>query len=375
MPKKSKITMGGSRSNPGAASKVKEQPEKFFCTRCTRKFSKQKGNFPASQSPMFAENNGHLPVCKHCVDEMFAHYKAVLGDEKRAIYRICLHFDIYWSERVYDILSRSSTTVSRVLAYISKANLQQFLGKTFDDTLDEEEHDRIQRKLGGAFIIEGDEVRGSSDEDNVEEAPEPFVITQEMVDFWGGGLDPAFYRELENRKKYWCGDSIENMDVGEVAVIKQICMLEVTINRDSAAGKAIDRSVNALNSLLGSANLKPVQKKDDSMDGDTTPFGVWIRKIENTRPISEVDPDFQDVDGIRKYISVWFFGHLCKMLKIKNRYSRLYEEELAKLRVDRPEYDGEDEETILEDIFDRASKDGEPAEAEWTDQAADGDDV
>ena len=147
------------------------------------------------------------------------------------------------------------------------------------------------------------------------------------------------------------------MDVGERAVIKQICMLEVTINRDTAQGKAIDRTVNSLNALLGSANLKPVQKKkDDSLDANTeaTPFGVWIRKIENTRPISEPDPELKDVDGIIRYISVWFLGHLCKMLKIDNKYSRLYEEEMAKLRVERPEYEGEDEESVFEDIFNRS---------------------
>jgi hypothetical protein len=147
------------------------------------------------------------------------------------------------------------------------------------------------------------------------------------------------------------------MDKGEEAVIRQICMLEVTINREAAAGKPINNHVNSLNNLLGSGNFKPVQRKSDSaLDADieAVPFGVWIRKIENTRPIAEPDPELNDVDNIIKYISVWFFGHLCKMLKINNKYSRLYEDEMAKLRVERPEYEGEDEEDIFEDIFSRA---------------------
>ena len=55
------------------------------------------------------------------------------------------------------------------------------------------------------------------------------------------------------------------MDVSDCAIIRQICMLEVTIARDTAAGKSTDKSVNALNSLLGSANLKPVQKKKEEL--------------------------------------------------------------------------------------------------------------
>ena len=39
------------------------------------------------------------------------------------------------------------------------------------------------------------------------------------------------------------------------------------------------------------------------------------------------------------------------MLGIKNTYCRLYEEEIAKMRVDRPEYEDEDDETLFNDIF------------------------
>ena len=343
MPRQSKIT----RSKPGKAAPVKEQPEKYYCTRCPRSYTKQKNNFPTAQSPIYQENNGYLHVCRHCVEEMYQHYKEVLGDEKSAIRRICLKFDIYWSEKIYGMLNKNNTSNSRVLSYISRTNLQQFAGKTFDDTLDEEtlglsQYDPYSEDSAAAEPRAEDEIE----------------VSEDIMDFWGRGLTPSFYMELERRKRYWCGDTTDGMDIGELAVIKQICMLEVTINRDTALGKPIDKSVNSLNTLLGSANLKPVQKKkEESLDSATesTPFGVWIRKIEDTRPISAPDPELEDVDGIVKYISVWFLGHLCKMLKIENTYSRLYEDEMAKLRVERPEYEGEDEEAVFEDIFERAA--------------------
>lgn len=343
MPKQSKIT----KSSPGVALPVKETPTKFFCTRCPRSFTKQKSNFPASQSPLYKENGGYLPVCRHCVEEMYQHYKTVFDDEQAAIRRICMKFDIYWSDRIYKMLNKTSTTGSRVQSYISKSNLYQFVGKTFDDTLDEE-NSIFQR------AADVDDVETSNNEDA--------VITSDVEEFWGAGFSTSFYIDLERRLKYWCGDvDRSTMDVSECAIIRQICMLEVTIARDTAAGKQTDKSVNALNNLLGSANLKPVQKKkEENMDAaaEATPFGLWIRKIENTRPISTPDPQLSDVDGIAKYISVWFFGHLCKMMKIENKYSYLYEEEMARLRVERPEYEGEDEEAVFEDIFARADKTG-----------------
>ena len=351
MPKQSKITS----SKPSAASPVKERDGKYYCTRCTRSFVNQRNNFPTSQSPMYKENNGYIHVCRHCVEEMYQHYKDVIDDEKEAIKRICLKFDIYWNVSIYNMISKASTSHSRVLSYISKSNLRQYTGKTFDDTLDEEAKFGIVGSCSSVNYV-NDYQCGS--DDDLENAT--VIVPEDVVDFWGSGLTPGFYAELEKRYKYWCGDIDRNsneMDVGERAVIKQICMLEVTINRDTAAGKSIDKSINALNTLLGSANLKPVQKKNEGLDAEAerTPFGVWIKKIENTRPIAEPDPDFEDVDGIIKYISTWFLGHLCKMLRINNTYSRLYEEEMEKLRVARPEYEGEDDDSILEDIFERAS--------------------
>lgn len=343
MPKQSKIT----KSSPGIAAPIKEKPEKFYCTRCPRDYTRQKGNFPASQSPIYRENGGYLPICKHCVDEMYQHYKSVLGDEKAAIRRICMKFDIYWNDKVYAMLNKSSTTNSRVLSYISKSNLYQFVGKTFDDTLDEENE----------LMIRSSDVDVS---EIITDNSEEITISSEITEFWGNGFAPSFYIDLERRLKYWCGDNDRYaMDVSECAIIRQICMLEVTIARDTAAGKSTDKSVNALNALLGSGNLKPVQKKkEENLDAaaEATPFGVWIRKIENTRPIAEPDPQLKDVDGVAKYVSVWFLGHLCKMMKIENTYSRLYEEEMARLRVERPEYEGEDEEAVFEDIFARADK-------------------
>lgn len=354
MPKQSKISKP---SKPGAARPI-EEPSMHQCVRCGRTFSVRRRNFPASQSSLYHGNGGFLPVCRNCVDEVFDHYRDVLGDEKAAMRRVCMKFDIYWNEKVYDSVSKANTSNSRVMSYISKSNLSPHTGKTFDDTLDED-----VRFIPAAFV-DGNET--DIDEDII-------PITDEIRDFWGSGLDPSFYAELEKRYHYWCGTSdksSDDIDISERAVIRQICMLEVTIARDTANGKSIDKSINSLNTLLGSANLKPIQKKErEDLDAslEQQPFGKWIRKIEDTRPIRDPDPEFQDVDHIVKYISVWFLGHLCKMLKIDNKYSRLYEEEMSKLRVDRPEYEGESDESIFEDIFDRASRAEEDKENEAVD--------
>ena len=39
------------------------------------------------------------------------------------------------------------------------------------------------------------------------------------------------------------------------------------------------------------------------------------------------------------------------MLGIKNTYCKLYEDELAKMRIERPEYEDDDDETMFNNIF------------------------
>lgn len=321
------------------------------CTRCGKEYGTRNQNFSKSQSPLYVENDKFLPVCKSCINELYENYRESYQDDRAAIRRICMMFDLYWSDEAYNSIKKTPSAQSNIMAYIRVSGLRQFNDKTFDNTLEEES--RKERTISYMDAMDG----SSSDRE----------VSPEIIEFWGSGLTPSYYRELEQQLKKWTeGRDMEDIDIGEITVIKKICLLEVMINQDIASGnnKSVEKNVRALDALLGSANLKPVQLQQqktgvaDEKDA-MTPFGVWIRKIEDDRPIPEPEEQFKDVDGIAKYISVWFLGHLSKVLNINNRYSNLYEEEIAELTVERPEYEGYDDEEILEDIFERAKKESE----------------
>ena len=175
-------------------------------------------------------------------------------------------------------------------------------------------------------------------------------VPEEVVVFWGPGYTPSMYMELEQRRAYWMSKYPDDtvLDIGEEAIIRQICNLEVDINRDRVRGKSVEKSINALNNLLGSANLKPMQKKET--EELYIPFGVEIAKWEMEEPIIDPDPEFEDVDGIKKKVTAWFLGHLCKMCGIKNSYVKEYEDEMAQYTIERPTYE-EDESDTPDSIF------------------------
>lgn len=320
---------------------------KFFCSRCGTAFSRQKGYFPVSHSPMY-RGTGYLPFCNDCLDTMFDEYRQLLGSDREAMRRMCMKLDLYWHDSIYDMVERTAGVNSKVRNYIGKTNIIRYIDKSFDDTIADEERSGIRQA-----VAQDDGVQQGYLPEEAEE--EIIDIPEDVILFWGPGYTPKMYLELEERKKYWISrfPTGYNFDIGEEALIRQICNLEIDINHDRAAGKSIDKNVNTLNTLLGSANLKPTQKKDDGADAelDNMPFGVGIRKWENTRPIPEPDPELQDVDGIVRYITVWFLGHLCHMVGIKNTYCKLYEEEMERLRVTAPEFEDEDDETLFDHMF------------------------
>lgn len=332
-----------------------------ICTKCGKMYGSRKGNFAKCYAAQY-KGTGYLHICKECVDVMYKTYLAQCNDAKQAVRQMCRKLDLYWDNALFESAYKKSTPNSVMSNYIIKTNTASHVGKSYDDTLANEGvlwnfDNNIQYDNSPEAVEKTDTSKEDTDSEK-----EPIEIPEEVIDFWGTGYSSDMYLELEQRRQYWMSrfPNGTQLDIGTEALIRQICALELDINRDRLAGKPIDKNVNTLNTLLGSANLKPNQQKNDSNDAyENTPFGVWINRWEKQRPIPETDPELQDVDGIIRYITIWFLGHLCKMLNIRNTYCKLYEKEIEKLRVDHPEYDEEDDETLFNDIFDEDGEDHE----------------
>ena len=325
------------------------------CSKCGTAYGKRRGAFHVSYA-LLHKGIQYLPVCKECVENMYNTYLAQCQSSKDAVHQMCRKLDLYWNENIFHTVEKMSTPRSVMSTYLQKINIPTYAGRSYDDTLSEE--GTLWRFGEPGIVVTGSGNAPEEDEAVLDSQPDyDKPITKEVKDFWGPGFRRDMYHDLEERRKYWMSrfkkDGIE-LDVGTEALLRQICIMEITINQDRAAGRAIDKSVNALNALYGSASLKPTQKKDDANEDAalaSTPLGVWLYRYEQKRPLPEVDEDMKDVNGIRKYVFTWM-GHLCKMLGLKNAYSDLYEEEIARLRVERPEYDGDDDEAFMNRVFD-----------------------
>ena len=306
-----------------------DEPNFYKCPCCATSYVKLDDNFPASQSELYAGWNYHLPICKRCLDRMFEHYTEVYGnDEDKAIRRICEKYDIYYCESLLSASRKITKNRSRIHTYISKANLVQYKGKTFDTTLDEERTGDIIETL-----------------DDVKDAKKAKLKT---VKFFGTGFSDDDYQYLQEQYDDWTTRH-ECKTKAQEEVFKRICFKQLEILKATRNGENTKDLDYTYQQLLDTANLKPKQTNMDALAEDRT-FGQLIKIWENEKPVPEPDPEFKDVDGIGRYISVFFLGHLAKMVGIKNKFSRMYDEEMAKYTVEKPEYE-EDTEALFDAIF------------------------
>lgn len=360
MARKNKVRIGkveDAENESGIEVKVELMPEgKIQCTMCGRLLPTggHSSSFHRSNSILHKGNGGYIPICKRCVADLYKAYKKALGSDLEATRRMCQKLDAYFNENLFGNTwdkYHDREASFKFGEYLKTLNLYVYRGKTFDTTIDEEEAKmRVQM---AAALGEG-------------EVDEDLDISPEQVRVWGAGFgDSTFYKELDQRYSYWTEDlDIEKMDKATETLIRQICIQEVTLSHDAAAGKPIDRTAKLIDSLLGSLNLKPVQKQqvvsEDAVDEETemTPFGVWIQQIENDRPIPEPEEQFADVDHLKEYIQTWFVGGLSNMMRIPNQFSDMFDRAMAEYTVEKPEYKEDDEDTSIDDLFEKAEEEG-----------------
>lgn len=287
--------------------------EKIKCLKCGKE--KAQANYYMNANPLFSSDK--LEVCKDCMYEY-------IGDKDSDGYldRVNLVLGLMNKPFHKELWVQREENWANYIPQLS--TLQQYKGLTFADS-DFGTH--ITTSITDANQIDP-EVTFDHDE------------LFELINFWGRGFTHEDYEFLTNEYQRLL-NSYECDSYAMELLFQEVAQTRLTIKKKREKNDSVDKELKALQDLLGSANIKPVQETGANATEQAT-FGTLIKKYENERPIPEPDPLWKDVDGIIKYINIWFLGHLCKMIGIKNEYSQAYEEELKKYKVEAPVFD-EDE--------------------------------
>ena len=325
-----------------------DSAKEHVCTCCGKSYQKQAGNFYKSNSSiLWQANNGYIPICKNCADVI---YKALVdfysGNEEHALHHWCGMFDY-----LYDLDASAMTAGyvrvgnSRIALYPSKLNTKQVAsrGATYLDT--------VRYEAG-----ESNRIKTVNDIVAAQEDDSKFVVTKEITRKWGLGLTPEEYEWLDEQEEDW-RTRVECKTKAQEELIRMICVAQLNVQKaQQGSGKAAE-AMKTFQELLASCNLQPRQNPNDDFAEQET-FGTLIKTYENDRPIGKPDPEWEDVDGIKKYIDTWFLGHLCNLVHVTNDCEEQYRKEIEKYTVTPPSYDN-DEDTVDVSLLDKYSNKGD----------------
>lgn len=329
-----------------AKTKEGAKKEKHACLYCGKAYVDT--NYYSSNS-LFYSNIGRLPYCKQCIERLYQYYSNKYIEEgypypeKKAVKRLCMAFDIYYKEDVFNSAIRnykeSDVSTSPMSQYMRIIQLFQYNQnkETYENTLTKEAQDSA---------IANAPIDLSTD----------FVADERTIHFFGAGFSNEDYEFLKREYEDWTARH-ECKTKAQEEVFKDICFNRLQNLKALRKGEETKDITASFQKLLDSGKLQPKQNSGDTT-ADNQTFGTLIDKWENTRPLPEIDEELKDVDKIGLYIDVFFRGHLSKMMGLKNAMSNLYTKFMEKYTVKKPEYSDEENSEILFDaIFGNSSSD------------------
>lgn len=320
-------------------------PATLHCLCCNKEFNSN--DFYDSDSELH-ESIGKIPYCRECLDKFYKHYyqsykdKGYPDSDRRAIERICMMLDLYYSDNIFDGAVRLSEKESHKNApfisfYLRQVKLYQYRGKNYDNTI----HDKHKEIKDRESVVD----IGAKNENNNEEI-------DIAIKLFGNGFEKDDYLFLYHEYSDWTVRHECNTKAQE-EVFKQICLTQLGLIKAARSGddtKTKDLAVQ-YQKWLDTGKLQPKQSSGDTT-AETQTFGTLIDKWENTRPLPEIDEELRDVDSIGLYLDVFFRGHLAKMMGLKNGLSNLYDKYIKRYTVTKPEYDEDDSnEAAFDAIF------------------------
>lgn len=249
---------------------------------------------------MYSGNEGYLPWCKHCINERFDSYDAQFGTDE-AIHRMCMMLNIYWSPLVLDMVKNSgNATSSKILAYISKTNLNQVKGTSFDDTLAEEAEPGVI----------------TSQEDFEERKQSGLTTTSDkLIEKFGTGFTDEEYKLMESHYKMLT-KNLENIDFVQETLIRDLCTIKAQQSR-AIMDKDTDKYVK-FTTLYQSTLANAKVRSSDTQVGKDDTFGAYLAFIETHCPADYYTDKLKywDVLGTSEYaerhiyrpMKNWFLG-------------------------------------------------------------------
>lgn len=293
--------------------------EKLPCLCCGKEKAETK-EFYLTKSRIYDDiiqsRRGRMLICKSCFFELYDKFKDRYQDELRALYHLCMMFDIcYDAKLAMSSKSQQNTRKDKhslLKNYMKNINSSIGANSTIGKTSLDSEHIIMDDSLIEKQEVETKEVK--KDKKNKIKIEERVIDDDIRRKWWREYTDEECLM-LEEYYDYYYDNYDHEKDLAKLDSLKEVCTFKLIIaqakkDRDN---KTIREFSTLISQKLADANLKPSQRKaygDQAGEG----LGTDIRSlIENKMPVNEVLPQFKDIDNFAKMIEGTFLNPLKKV--------------------------------------------------------------
>lgn len=321
--------MAASRYTQMAKAVVNHVPDKqdvFACTRCGKLMSKAQRSKECSvvKSPLWEKNSYRLPVCNECLNFLYNKYFRMLGDEYSAYRRVCMKFDLYYSDKIVDnVLKSPDIGQDRMKPYVDALKHAAYNMKTYDDTIEEE----YGKYLYGDWVFEYTDENGKSVNAKVElenlkkkltEKPveEPTDENQEKYEkLFGLGFTIKEYTFMSDYYTTLIEDIPDSCIKSLDETLKDMCRFKILQARGIETNNV--EEINKYSSLFQKSQKYKDEyiqkiKKAEAIEVESVSLASLIDQVEKFCPadIYQKKDMFADVDGIKDYMKRFIYRPL-----------------------------------------------------------------
>lgn len=264
--------------------------EKYVCCSCGE--PKSFTQFYKTSSGFYSA--GILPICKKCFSSKFGIYAAEYHSNKKAMQRMCMAFDVYFDEDLFDQCDVKDDAV--IGKYFRQLNMQQNKGKTFDTSID-----------NGTFSLSGERKGAMSSDKRVvvvdeygNEQENENEINAKDIEKWGLGFQPVDYDVLNTHYKY-LKTANPNCDSNQEIFVNDLCYIHMQ-KMKALRNDDVDNYNKLTESYRKSFKQAGLKTVEDLKTDDET-WGVWVGNVAQYTP-EELYKDknkYKDYDNLGDY--------------------------------------------------------------------------
>lgn len=298
------MSMGRQINKP----KVLNEKLRLTCTCCGAE--KREVDFYMSKAYIY-KSTGRMPVCKKCLGEVYDRYYRDYEDEKVSLYYMCRALSICFSlscfmGAIQETSTKKTTPIWQI--YMTKLNS---LGSKNGAGVDFDASDSIERN----------EVSENDDE----------TMINDIIKW--GNLPKKDIEFLNSQYLSWITRSKCETRAEEI-LYEEICQMQLDIKKTRENGGDTVKKVEALQKLMASANIRPLDQNAMSVNENMMLWGTIVEAIERNEPCEYFDEEkrkeYKDFKGYRGYFTNWVARPLKNLLASHKDYNIIQDEEFDK---------------------------------------------